>query len=230
MKIGILQPGYLPWLGFFEQLYKSDCFVIYDDVQYDKGGWRNRNRIKCQNGALWLTVPVIVDFQKHLQVREVKIDNATDWRKKHLLSIAQNYSKSVFFKKYIDVFEEAFAREWNYLVDLDLYFIHRLKDLLGMSEKKIVRSSELNIQGDRIQRLIDICKALNADTFYEGAAGRDYLDQNYFLEQGIKLEFQDYKHPVYNQLYGKFIPYLSVIDLLFNYGDESLLVLTGKAN
>ena len=111
--IGILQPGYLPWLGFFEQMHKSDVFVIYDDVQYDREGWRNRNRIKTANGVQWLTVPVFVKCDAHPLVNEIKIDNKANWRKKHLSSIRQGYSNAPYFKKYIDIFDETFSREWD---------------------------------------------------------------------------------------------------------------------
>ena len=228
MKIGILQPGYLPWLGFFEQMYRSNIFVIYDDVQYDKHGWRNRNRIKTANGIQWITVPVIVNFKEHLLINEVKIDNKINWRKKHLFSIRQNYSKAPFFKEYINIFEEAYSEEWEYLVDIDLHFILKLAECLGLGDKEIVRASSLDVIGNRIERLIRICKTFNANTFYEGASGKNYVDETYFTEHGIKVEYQDYKHPVYNQLYGDFIPYLSVIDLLFNHGRESLSILTNK--
>ena len=225
MIIGILQPGYLPWLGFFEQMYKSDVFVIYDDVQYDKEGWRNRNRIKTANGIQWLTIPVSIKFEQHPLIYEVKIDKTTNWRKKHLYSISQNYSKARFFREYFPIFEEAYSKEWEYLIDINMNFTLKLAERFGMENKKVVRSSTLNIEGDRIGRLAKICKLFNADVFYEGISGKNYLDEEYFMEQGIRIEYQDYKHPVYQQLYGDFIPYLSVVDLLFNCGDESLSIL-----
>lgn len=225
MIIGILQPGYFPWLGFFEQMYKSDVFVIYDDVQHDKEGWRNRNRIKTANGIQWLTIPVNIKFEQHPLIYEVKIDNTTNWRKKHLYSISQNYSRARFFRKYIPIFEEAYSKEWEYLIDINMHFILKIAECLGMENKKMVRSSTLNIEGDRIGRLVKTCKLFNADVFYEGISGKNYLDEKYFTEQGIRIEYQNYKHPVYHQLYGDFIPYLSVIDLLFNCGDKSLSIL-----
>jgi len=225
--IGILQPGYLPWLGFFEQLHKSDVFVLYDDVQYDKHGWRNRNRIKTANGVQWITVPINFSLKDYTLLKDVRIDNKQNWKKKHLSSIKQNYSKAPFFKDYINIFEEAYSMDWEYLVDIDIHFIYKLSDALGIETKKIVRSSELNIKGDRIERLIKICKMFNADTFYEGSSGRNYIDDRIFLENGIRVEYQDYKHPVYNQLYGDFEPFLSVIDLLFNNGTMSLEILMG---
>jgi hypothetical protein len=228
MIIGILQPGYLPWLGFFEQMYKSDVFVIYDDVQYDKEGWRNRNRIKTANGIQWLTVPVHVKLTEHPLVVGTKIDNTVNWRKKHLASIKQNYAKAPSFKSYIHIFEQAYSKEWEYLVDLDIYFIAQLAECLGMGNKNIIRSSTLDLNRDRIGRLIHLCKLFGADTFYEGASGKNYIDEIEFLSHGIKVEFQNYQHPIYNQLYGNFVPYLSVVDLLFNHGRESLKILLGR--
>jgi len=228
MKVVILQPGYLPWLGFFEQIYRSDIFVVYDDVQYDKDGWRNRNRIKTPKGIQWLTVPVCVNFKEHSLINEVRIDNSKDWKKKHLFSIKQNYSKSPFYKKYIGIFEEAYAKSWDFLIDLDMYFIHKLGECLGVKGKRLEMSSMRGIKGDRLQRLVRLCKIFKADTFYEGSAGRDYIDVECFAKNGIKVEYQDYKHPIYTQLYDNFVPYLSVIDLLFNHGEESLLILTNE--
>jgi hypothetical protein len=228
MIIGILQPGYLPWLGFFEQLHRSDVFVLYDDVQYDKEGWRNRNRIKTANGSQWLTVPVLLRFNEHPLILDVRIDNKVNWRKKHLGAIRQNYAKAPFFRKYIEIFEAAYSREWEYLVDLDVYFIEKLAECLGMSHKKIVRSSSFPVEGERMERLVNLCKFFGADTFYEGAAGKSYMDVDYFSGHGIHVEFQDYQHPTYPQLYGKFIAYLSVIDLLFNRGEDSMAILSGQ--
>ncbi len=227
--IGILQPGYLPWLGFFEQMHRSDIFVIYDDVQYDKGSWRNRNRIKTAGGLQWLTVPVHIRFEEHPLINEVRIDNNAGWKKKHLSSIRQNYSKAPFYRQYAGIFEEAYSREWEYLVDIDMHFILELADCLGIGEKKkkIVRSSSLGISGDRIERLIGICRYFGASIFYEGAAGRSYIDPESFARHGIKVEFQNYRHPVYSQMHGAFVPYLSAIDLLFNEGARALAVLAG---
>ncbi len=228
MVIGILQPGYLPWLGFFEQLYVSDVFVILDDVQYDKHGWRNRNRIKTADGAQWLTVPILLKFDEKPAICEVRIDNKINWRQKHLKAIVQNYRKAPYFDRYIGRFEEAYGTDWEYLVDLDMFFIIRLAEALGLAGKKIVRSSTLDVSTDRIDRLVEICGLFNANVFYEGAAGRNYLDESLFAQAGVKLKFQEYDHPRYSQLYGGFVSHLSVIDLLFNHGDESLSILLGS--
>ena len=229
--IGILQPGYLPWLGFFEQVYRSDVFVIYDDVQYDKEGWRNRNRIKTANGIQWLTVPVHVKLSEMPLIKDVRIDNKENWRKKHLKSIMMSYSRSPFLGNYLSFFEDVYVKHWEFLIDIDMHIILKILEWLGMGEKKIVLSSSLGIKketNNKMDRLIFICKLFDGDTFYEGAAGRNYIDTNYFAQKGIKVEFQDYKHPVYKQLYGDFVPYLAIIDLLFNHGSDSLDILTHK--
>lgn len=228
MVIGILQPGYLPWLGFFEQLYRSDVFVIYDDVQYDKNGWRNRNRVKTANGIQWLTVPVLLKYNDHPQICEVRIDNNTKWRKKHLETIRQSYARTPFFKQYFELFESTFTRDWEYLIDLDIHLIKMLAQALGIPEKLMIRSSTLDIEGDRVDRLIKLCNHFGADTFYEGASGINYIDPTEFQQNGIMVQFQEYHHPEYAQLYGDFVPYLSVLDLLFNCGYNSLDILIRK--
>lgn len=227
MTVVILQPGYLPWLGFFDQMYKSNTFVILDDVQYDKHSWRNRNRIKTAREVQWLTVPVLISGKNQPIIKGVLIDNKMNWRKKHLKGIEQNYKKSQFFKDYFYIFEETFSKEWKYLIDLDMEFIYRLNAVLGLN-RKIIFASDLNIKTDKTGRLINICQMLNASKYLTGDAAKEYIDAGEFIKHNIQLEFHNYSHPTYKQLYGEFIPYLSIIDLIFNHGDESLEILTGQ--
>jgi len=229
MTIGILQPGYLPWLGFFEQLYTSDLFVIYDDVTFDKGGWRNRNRVKTPQGICWLTVPVVKKDIIHTLLRDVEINNSTPWWKKHLGTLKQSYGKAPYFRDYFPIFEEGYGRRWERLFDLDMFFIEQLMKALGL-ERPLSLSSSLSEEGDRNGRLISICRHFGADRFYEGKAGEDYMDIERFRESGIEVVFQDYQHPEYPQLYGEFIPYLSVVDLLLNMGPESLSIITHRGS
>jgi hypothetical protein len=230
VRLVTLQPGYLPWCGFFDQMNKADIFVIYDNVQFSKGAWQNRNRIKTFQGIQWLTVPVLIKGKNQPLVKDILIDNSINWRKNHLKSIQQNYSRAPFFKDYFGIFDEVYAQKWEYLIDLDMAFVMELKIALGV-ETKISISSDLGIEGDTVQRLVNMCLALGADEFLEGSAGRDYLTgegEQLFRENGIQLTYQDYQHPVYRQLYGEFVPYLSVVDLLMNCGPESLNILTNK--
>jgi hypothetical protein len=217
--VGILQPGYLPWLGFFEQLYRSDIFVIYDDVQFEKGSWRNRNRIKTPQGAVWLTVPVLSKGRDFPLIKDIEINNAVPWQKKHIRTIAQNYSKASFFNEYIDGLESILARPCRYLIDLNMKLIVWMAEQLEISTP-IKMSSELDVPGKSIQRLIAIIQTLDGNHFYEGSAGRNYIDGTDFKKAAIALTFQDYQHPEHPQLHGEFISHLSAIDYLFNCGNN----------
>lgn len=225
MRAVILQPGYLPWLGFFDQMYKSDIFVIYDDVQYDKHGWRNRNRIKTIQGVQWLTVPILIKGQDKPSIKEVLINNKVDWRRTHLKSIKQNYSRAPFFDTYFEIFEEIYSKEWKYLMDIDMTFTFALMEKLGLTTK-VKFSSSLGIIGKNTRRLVDICLYLGASEYLTGDAAKDYLDESLFSQNDIKLQYHQYQHPTYNQLYGEFVSHLSIIDLLFNHGKDSLDILT----
>ncbi len=220
--IGILQPGYIPWLGFFEQIYRSDIFVLYDDVQYDKNGWRNRNRIKCPQGIQWLTVPVVRGL--NTPINEVLIAHG-NWQQKHLKTIHHCYKKSPYFDEVFPIMENILSKEWRCLVDLDLETINVVNDYLGLN-RLIVRSSSLGIEDDNpTMRLVKICRHFNADVFYEGESGKNYLVEDEFIKNGIKLQFQDYHCVPYPQLFGAFVDKLSIIDLLFNCGKKSMQIM-----
>ena len=221
----VLQPSYLPWLGYFAQVQRSDVFVIYDDVQFDKHGWRNRNRVKTAQGAQWLTVPVCTTGQNRPTNREIGIENKQPWRKKHLATLKQSYAKAPYFTQIMPTFEALLEQDWHHLIDLNVACFDAINHLLGL-KREICFSSELGVEGQNVDRLIAICRKLGADRFYEGAAGRDYIDDSQFTSAGIAIEYQDYRHPVYAQLHGEFMPFLSVVDLLFNCGPKSLEILT----
>lgn len=223
--IGILQPGYLPWLGFFEQWYRCDLFVLYDDVQFEKGSWRNRNRIKTASGIQWLTVPVLLKGRGLPSIRDVMINDAVGWRKKHINTLLQNYSGVSCFDHYRDVLFSILNRPWKYLIDLNLELLHWLGDQLGITTP-VTLSSDLGISGHRVQRLIDIIQSLGGTRLYEGSSGRNYINSSNFEKAGIEVHFQDYIHPRYPQRYGEFISHLSIVDLLFNCGTDSLSILT----
>ena len=221
MRVTILQPSYLPWLGFFEQMHRSDQFVLYDDVQFTRRDWRNRNRIRVQEGSVWLTVPVIQKNKYEQSLLETKIDNSTSWKRKHLESIRCHYSKTPFFDLYFPWCEKTFNREWNFLLDLSLETIQYLKEELKINTP-LLRSSELGESGNKSERLISICKQLGATQYLSGESARNYISEKDFSDQGIGLEYQNYQHPEYPQRYEGFVPFLSTIDLLFNCGDKSM--------
>ncbi len=224
MIIGILQPSYLPWLGYFEQIYKSDTFVLYDDVQYVKGSWRNRNRIKTSHGIQWLTVPIFKKNKGHQLIKDIRINTTTPWQKKHIKAICQSYSKAPYFHNYSDDLFSIINTNWTFLCDLNRELLEWLCGILNI-KTQMVTSSDLGIPGKGTTRLINIIKKLNGQTFFEGAAGKDYIDAAAFQKSGIALQFQDYQHPIYGQLHGNFVPYLSAIDLLFNHGPKSLGII-----
>ncbi len=231
MNVVILQPGYLPWLGFFEQMSRCELFVIYDDVQYTKKDWRNRNRIKTDRGAMWLTVPVITKGRFHQLIKDVKIDNSQNWKKQHLKSLELWYKRSPCFGLYYDELKNILEKNRTFLVDLDNEIIFWLAGKLGL-KRKMILSSSLNLSStSRQEKVVEICHKVNAVCMYDGKSSRNFIDTGYFNRHGISVEFQDYRHPYYNQLWLEeqgFISHLSVIDLLFNHGPESLDIITGK--
>jgi len=224
--IVVLQPGYLPWLGFFDQLRRADVFVYYDDVQYDKHGWRNRNRIKTQDGPLWLTVPVRHRGEGLLKILDVEIDGRTPWARKHLASLRQAYARAPFLGRYLPALEELLQRKWERLVDLDIACADLLAEWFGL-RRRIERSSGLGIGGERSERLVNICRHFGASTYVSGDAAEAYLDVGLFERNGIAVEWQRYTHPTYPQLHGEFVPSLSALDLLLNCGEDAPLIAFG---
>ncbi|MHC1791940.1 WbqC family protein [Solidesulfovibrio sp.] len=225
MIIGILQPSYLPWLGYFEQIKQCDVFVLYDTVQYDKGGWRNRNRIKTPSGPLWLTVPVLLKNRNFPSIREVEINQTEAWARRHLKTLTQYYSNARHFADAFGDLERILLSGHRFLLDLNLEIIAWMNARLDIGTK-IVLASDLAIDGDRESRIINIVKHLGGNTFYEGAAGRNYIDTGFFRQNGVDVVFQDYAHPVYPQLHGEFVSHLSAIDLLFNCGPNSATIFS----
>ncbi|MBN1273901.1 MAG: WbqC family protein [Candidatus Aminicenantes bacterium] len=221
--VSVHQPQYLPWLGYFDKIEKSDIFVFLDNVQFKKNEWQNRNRIKTVQGWQWLTVPVLHKFPQ--KINEVKINNTAAWGKKHLNSMVTHYSKSPFFKEYFPFFEKTYSRDWNYMVDINIHIIKFMVRALGISSTQFLMSSEIKTREDSTKRLLDICRDLKAKIYLSGRNGARYMDETLFHKEGIEVIYQDYHHPEYPQLYGEFVPYISAVDLLFNCGPKSLSIL-----
>jgi hypothetical protein len=222
----VLQPGYLPWLGYFDQLNKADVFVHYDDVQFDKHGWRNRNRVKGAKGPVWVTVPIRHSGRSGQSILDVEIDDRPAWRHKHLTTISQAYAAAPFLSSVLPRLTEILERPWRRLVDLDLTLIGWLAQELGISTP-CHRSSQLGIAGDRNERLLGLCRHFGVTRYLSGSAARDYLDVEKFAAAGIDVQWHDYQHPAYAQLHGAFVPHLSVIDLMMNVGPDARKVLSG---
>ncbi|MBV6478494.1 MAG: hypothetical protein HGGPFJEG_01249 [Ignavibacteria bacterium] len=224
-----MQPFYLFLRKHFHLIQKSDIYVFMDDTQFVKNGHHNRNRIKGKSGYIWLTVPVLQKGRYGQKINEVMIDNHTDWKKKHWLSIQHCYSKAPYFKEYSDFFEDCFKKDWEKLSDLNIYLIENISLFLGIKNTKFKILSSMNITTeDPTQRLIDICEKLNADNFFIGTRAKDYMDDNKWLNTNVRL---NYFEPVYNeypQLFGDFLENCSIIDLLFNAGKDSFEFIWGK--
>ena len=225
MLITIHQPQYLPWLGYLDKIDKADVFVILDNVQFKKNEWQNRNRIKTAQGCQCITVPVLYRFPE--KINEVKINNKTNWSRKHLQALITNYSKSTYFDNYKSFFEDIFSRSWDRFVDINIEIIKFLISALDL-KTKLVMASDLKLREEPTERLIDICKTLNGNKYLAGNDGNKHMYLELFDKEGIEVTFQDFKHPVYNQLFGDLEPYMSAIDLLFNCRDDSLEILRGQ--
>ena len=225
MKCVILQPSYIPWRGYFHQIARADVFVFYDDVQYDKHGWRNRNRIKTPNGPQWLTIPVhsagVVENKTPIQ--EVRIDWKRDWDRKHWASISQAYARAPFFMQYADGLAQCYQKRYEYLADFTIDLTIHLAGLLGICATRFVRSSSLEeVQGAKTGRLIQIIQKVGADHYISGPSAQDYLDETMLQANGIRLEYMQYNYPEYPQLYPPFDNQVSILDLLFMTGAEAL--------
>ena len=225
MIVSVHQPQYLPWLGYFHKISNSDAFVFLDNVQYKKREYQNRNRIRTRDGCIWLTVPVSHE-RSFPNISDVFVDNSQGWHDRHWKTLSLNYADAKFFDNYRDIFEKIYSERWERLVELNMHIIKSINSILGI-DKSIYLESQLNIKTTQTQRIIDICKTLKADTYLSGAGGRKYLDEGLFARNGLKLVYQKFKHPEYTQRYEPFMPYMSIVDLLFNCGDGSMKVLSG---
>lgn len=223
----VLQPGYLPWLGFFDQMRRADVFVYYDDVQYDKHGWRNRNRVKSPAGPHWLTVPVRHHGLGQPRIMDVEIDSRAPWARKHVGSLRQFYARSPFVQLYLPELEALLERSWTRLIDLDVAVVAMMANWLKLSPEMHLASA-LGVEGEQSGRLLALCRHFGATRYLSGSAARDYLDVPLFERHGVAVEWQDYRHPTYPQQHGEFVPYLSAIDLLLNCGEESRAILESE--
>lgn len=226
MRIGIHQVGYLPWLGFFDQIHRCDAFVLHLDVQYDRHSWRNRNRIRSSHGPVWLSVPVFSRGRFGQSLKEVKVDNHKGWALKHWKTLRDSYRRAPYFNSYAGFFESILLkRTWRNLVDLDLEIILWCVRELGI-ETEIILSTDLSSKATKTDGVISICRELGATDYLSSSAARVYLDEQELHQANIQFQYQDYLHPRYSQVYEGFIPYMGIPDLLFNAGPESLAVIT----
>lgn len=218
------QPVYLPWLGLFHKIALADMFVSFNQVQYQPKDWNNRNQIKTPQGPIWLSVPVLRKGYLEKTISDIEINNNEPWTRKHWKSLQVAYSKAPYFKRYADFFEDMYSRRWDRLVDLNETMLRGFLDILGI-DVPVRSASEWNFCGAKSDLVLDMCIKTEASEYIFGSNGRDYADEVAFSNAGVKVHFQDYVHPIYPQLHGEFVPYMSIVDLLFNCGDESYSIL-----
>ena len=225
--ISIRQPGYLPYLGFFKKIESTDVFVFLDDVQYSRGDWDNRNKIRTDEDSMWLTVPILNKSGK--LINQVEIDYSKDWLYKHKSAIKFNYDHSPFFDLYWNDIESILDQSHKKLLDLNMSLINYFMSILEIKTKTVL-SSDLNINSTGSKKLLDICKSLGGDTYLSGELGENYLDTEIFENENIQVIFEKFSHPTYSQKYSKFIPNMSIVDLLFNEGKNSIKILKDSKN
>jgi hypothetical protein len=216
----VLQSNYIPWKGYFDLIHDADVFVFYDDLQYTKNDWRNRNKLKAANGSEWLTIPVGGDSDR--LICEVEIKNSI-WQVKHWKTIEQGYRKSPYFQLYKDIFEEVYlGRQWSNLSELNQFLIRKISvDILGI-KTNFVDSRDYSLSGKKLDRLLDLVLKTGADRYVSGPAAQDYIDPRSFSAAGVDLIWKDYAgYPEYSQRFPPFEHGVSILDLLFNVGPDA---------
>lgn len=220
-SVAIIQSNYIPWKGYFDLIAAADVFVIYDDMQYTRSDWRNRNQIKTRTGMHWLTVPVVMKGRFLQNIRETEI-HGTVWSKKHWRTINHNYSKSTYFNEVSDMLESSYMEDhYGSLSAFNTGLIKKICTYLNI--KTVIRdSSEFIFSGDKSERVLSIAKSIEADRYITGPSAKAYLDTSIFEKANITVEWFDYSnYPSYPQAWGDFVHNVSIIDLLFHCGPNS---------
>ena len=219
-SVAVLQSNYIPWKGYFDIIHDVDTFVFYDDVQFTKNDWRNRNRIKTAQGVQWLSVPVGGDIGR--TIREVAIPDSR-WQRKHFETLKQSYGKARHFAHLEPFLEEAYVkRRWDNLSAMNQFFVTTLaRDFLGLATR-FEDSSSYALRGAKQERLLELLVAMGATTYVSGPSGRDYMDTGVFERAGIRVVFKDYSgYPEYPQLHPPFEHRVSILDLIAHTGPDA---------
>lgn len=225
-KIAVIQSSYIPWKGYFDIIHDADIFVFYDDVQFTKKDWRNRNKIKTPNGALWLTIPV--SHKDHKLIYEIKLTDKR-WQKKHWKNIVQFYTKAAYFTTYKAFFEYIYlGKEWDSLSELNQFLIKTIStEFLGIKTESI-DSRQLSVVGKKLDGLMDILKKTGAGVYISGPKAKKYIDERLFDDAGITLIYKDYAgYPEYPQFFPPFVHEVSILDLLFHTGPDAPYFIWG---
>lgn len=223
-RVAIIQSSYIPWKGYFDIINSVDEFILYDDVQYTKRDWRNRNRIKTDQGTKWLSIPVIVKGRRFQKIVECRVaDNK--WSEAHWHRIVQYYRRAPYFASHAGFFLNLYdkCKKIQSLSQINHLFTTEICKLVGITTP-ITWSMDYDNSGDRSERLLHLCLQSSADEYVSGPSARGYLDENLFAERGIRVSWMDYDgYPEYNQLFSPpFIHEVSIIDLILNVGAENV--------
>lgn len=222
LRVAIIQSNYIPWKGFFDLIDSVDDFVIFDEVQYTRRDWRNRNKIKLPGGPIWLTIPVQVRQKFEQKISATKVSSPR-WAREHWLSISHAYARARYFDLYRDTIKELYdqCQSLEYLSQINCLFIEAVCKLLSI-KTRLHQSSDFVSQEGRTERLAGICRQLGATAYISGPAAQDYLDEQVFSEMGIAVEWFKYgPYATYEQLYPPYDAAVSVLDLLFNTGEQA---------
>jgi len=225
-RVAIIQSNYIPWKGYFDIIHDADLFIFYDDIQFTKNDWRNRNKIKVPGGTLWLSVPVGSNLNR--LINEVKIQNS-NWNKKHFKTLEQYYCNAPYFKLYKDFLKHVYlGQKWENLSELNHYLIkHICSDFLNIKTGFDV-SWNYELSGQRLDRLLDLLIKAGATEYITGPSAKEYIDETKFEEKGIMLKWKDYSgYPEYNQYHPPFIHGVSILDLLFHTGNNAPYYIWG---
>ena len=220
-KVAILQSNYIPWKGYFDMIASVDEFILYDDMQYTRRDWRNRNQIKTPQGIQWITVPVRVKGKYHQTIRETEIDG-TEWQAAHWKSIAQNYRKAPYFAEIAAIFEPLYLEnKYSHISLLNRTFIEAICCYLGI-DTKITNSWDYNLVDGKTERLADLCQQAHGSEYISGPAAKGYLNEQVFHDYGIEIKWFDYNgYQEYPQQWGDFVHGVSILDMLFNLGIQT---------
>lgn len=217
-RVGIIQSNYLPWKGYFHIIQSVDHFVFLDSVKYTRRDWRNRNLIKTPEGVVWLTIPV--HASGNTPINQAVIADFR-WQKNHLKTLKQFYGKCPYFEEYFPLLEELYSRRWKYLSDLNQTLIREISQLLGI-KTRFYDDRQFSTSDNKSRRLRDIVEALGADIYITGPSAKAYLQEDIYRQAGINVEYFKYPtYPEYEQVWGKFLSQVSILDLLFHQGDKS---------
>ena len=223
------QANYLPYPGLFSKIFHSDCFIYVNNVEFEHYSWQSRNRIIGESNYIVLTVPTLKNKSSRL-IKDIEIDNKTNWKDKHFKSIDINYKKSSYFKKYIKFFEKLYSKEWRKICDLNIYITNFVIKELDISTK-IIYDTDYNFKKGKSERIIDMCQKTNADTFLSNLGGQSYIDLDLFKKKKIKHFFMNFISETYKQKKWAFIPNLTIFDMLFFCGkEETKRIIKNKKN